>query len=226
MPVQMNQSAIPIPGVQNISTQNAQGPFLPRIEKPRALMIRLAYYFTRRKFGKVPSPIAILSARMPPAFGMFYGKVAQLDKKLQLPQETIFLIREQVARLNICLFCVDIGRVFATESSMNVDKLDALDRYPDSPLFSVAERATLDYVTELTRDKKVQSSTFAGMSRFYSERAICEIVWLVASEHLYNLTNLGLNIHSDMLCEINRKKKEQPSSTRGPMKSRNKTTRD
>jgi len=226
MPVQMNQSAIPIPGVQNISTQNAQGPFLPRIEKPRALMIRLAYYFTRRKFGKVPSPIAILSARMPPAFGMFYGKVAQLDKKLQLPQETIFLIREQVARLNICLFCVDIGRVFATESSMNVDKLDALDRYPDSPLFSVAERATLDYVTELTRDKKVQSSTFSGMSRFYSERAICEIVWLVASEHLYNLTNLGLNIHSDMLCEINRKKKEQPSSTRGPMKSRNKTTRD
>ena len=226
MPVEMNQSAIPIPGVQNISTQNAQGPFLPRIEKPRALMIRLAYYFTRRKFGKVPSPIAILSARMPPAFGMFYGKVAQLDKKLQLPQETIFLIREQVARLNICLFCVDIGRVFATESSMNVDKLDALDRYPDSPLFSVAERATLDYVTELTRDKKVQSSTFAGMSRFYSERAICEIVWLVASEHLYNLTNLGLNIHSDMLCEINRKKKEQPSSTRGPMKSRNKTTRD
>jgi hypothetical protein len=45
------------------------------------------------------------------------------------------------------------------------------------------------------------------MSRFYSERAICEIVWLVASEHLYNLTNLGLNIHSDMLCDINREKK-------------------
>ena len=144
---------------------------------------------------------------MPPAFGMFYGKIAQLDKKLQLPRETIFLIREQMARLNICLFCVDIGRVFATESSMNIEKLDALDRYRHSPLFSDAERAALDYVTELTTDKKVQPSTFAGMSRFYSERAICEIVWLVASEHLYNLTNLGLNIHSDMLCDISRKKK-------------------
>jgi alkylhydroperoxidase family enzyme len=207
MPLQMNQSAIPVPGVQNISTQNAQGPFLPPIEKPKGLMIKLVYYFTRRKFGKVPSPIAIFSARMPPAFGMFYGKIAQLDKKLQLPRETIFLIREQMARLNICLFCVDIGRVFATESSMNIEKLDALDRYRDSPLFSDAERAALDYVTELTTDKKVQPSTFAGMSRFYSERAICEIVWLVASEHLYNLTNLGLNIHSDMLCDISRKKK-------------------
>jgi len=39
-------------------------------------------------------------------------------------------------------------------------------------------------------------------SRYYSERLICKIVWLVASEHLYNMTNIGLNIHSDMLCDI------------------------
>jgi hypothetical protein len=30
-------------------------------------------------------------------------------------------------------------------------------------------------------------------------------VWVVATEHVYNLTNIGLNIHSDMLCEIRRK---------------------
>ena len=207
MPQQMSLSAISAPSVQNIGTKNSQGPFLAPIDKPTGLMMKLVYYLTRRKLGKVPSPIGIHSARLPPAFGMFYGKISQLDNKLQLPRETIFLIREQVARLNICLFCVDIGRFFANESSMNIDKLDALDRYRDSPLFSDAERAALDYVTELTRDKKVQPSTFAEMSRFYSERAICEIVWLVASEHLYNLTNLGLNIHSDMLCEINRKRK-------------------
>jgi hypothetical protein len=40
------------------------------------------------------------------------------------------------------------------------------------------------------------------MSGHYPERAICEIVWLVASEHFYNMTNIGLNIHSDMLCEM------------------------
>ncbi len=44
------------------------------------------------------------------------------------------------------------------------------------------------------------------MSRYYSERGICEIVWIVASEHLYNITNIGLNIHSDMLCDIRKKK--------------------
>jgi hypothetical protein len=28
---------------------------------------------------------------------------------------------------------------------------------------------------------------------------------MVASEYFYNLSNLGLNIHSDMLCDIARK---------------------
>jgi alkylhydroperoxidase family enzyme len=148
----------------------------------------------------------VYSVRLPSAFGMFMGKIAQLDKKLQLPRETVFMIREQVARLNVCLFCIDIGRSFAIKASMNEAKFDALEQYSTSPLFTQAERSALDYVTELTRDKKVNPKTFARMSSFYSERAICEIVWLVASEYFYNMTNIGLNIHSDMLCDFTRKK--------------------
>jgi alkylhydroperoxidase family enzyme len=89
---------------------------------------------------------------------------------------------------------------------MNQTKFDALGEYRTSALFSVAERAMLDYVTELTRDKKVDPETFERMKGFHSEREVCEIVWLVASEHFYNMTNIGLNIHSDMLCDISRKK--------------------
>jgi alkylhydroperoxidase family enzyme len=182
--------------------------FLPPIEKPQGLTKKLAYYFTRRQFGKVLTPVKVHSARLPSAFGLFYAKVAELDKKLLLPPEIVLLVREQVARLNVCLFCMDIGRSFAIKATMNEAKFDALDQYGTSPLFNDAERAALDYVTELTRDKKVSPETFARLSRHYSEREICEIVWLVASEHLYNLTNIGLNIHSDMLCDISRKRSE------------------
>ena len=180
--------------------------FLPPIEKPQGLIMKLAYYFTRRQFGKVLTPLKVHSARLPPAFGLFYTKIGKLDKKLLLPPETALLIREQVARINVCLFCMDIGRSFTIKASMNEAKFDALEQYGTSPLFTDAERAALDYVTELTKDKKVNPDTFARMSRYYSEREICEIVWLVASEHLYNMTNIGLNIHSDMLCDITRKK--------------------
>jgi alkylhydroperoxidase family enzyme len=189
-----------------MSIASADTTFLPPIEDPPGLMMKFVYAMTRRQFGKVLTPLKVFSARMPVAFGLFTAKISKLDKKLLLPPETAMLIREHVARVNVCLFCIDIGRSFTIKASMNQAKFDALEQYRSSALFSDAERAALDYVTELTKDKKVEPNTFARMASHYSERAICEIVWLVASEHFYNLTNIGLNIHSDMLCDISRKK--------------------
>lgn len=184
------------------------GPFLSPVEKPEGLMLKLAYYLSRRQFGKVLTPLKVHAARLPFAFSRFSFKIGQLDKKLSLPPETVMLIREQVARINVCLFCMDIGRSIAIKASMNQAKFDALEEYSTSALFTDKDRTALDYVSELTRDKRVNPDTFARLSRHYSEREICEIVWLVASEHVYNLTNIGLNIHSDMLCDIAGKKKQ------------------
>ena len=179
--------------------------FLPPIENPTGPIMKLAYAMTRRQFGKVLTPLKVYGARMPAAFGMFYSKIAKLDQKLTLPRELVMLVREHVARINVCLFCIDISRWFTIKSSLNQIKFNALEEYRTDPAFSEAERAALDYVTELTRDKKVDPNTFARLARHYSERQICEIVWLVASEHVYNLTNIGLNIHADMLCDISRR---------------------
>lgn len=181
--------------------------FLAPIEHPQGLMLKLVYALSKRQFGKVMTPLKVFVARMPLAFGVFVGKIGKLDKKLELPQETIMLVRERVARLNICLFCIDIGRAFQIQSRMNEAKFDAMEVYATSPLYSDAERALLDYVTELTRDRSVNPETFVRLARFYSERHICEIVWLVASEHMYNISNIGLNIHSDMLCDLAKRRK-------------------
>ena len=168
--------------------------------------MRLAYYFTRRQFGKVITPLKVHSARLPAAFGFFYAKIGKLDKKLTVSPEFVLLIREQVARINVCEFCMDIARAFTIQASMSQAKFDALDQYRTSNLFTEAERAALDYVAELTKEKRVNPDTFARLALHFSERQICEIVWLVATEHVYNLTNIGLNIHSDKLCDISRKK--------------------
>jgi alkylhydroperoxidase family enzyme len=106
--------------------------------------MKLAYSMARRQFGKVPTPVKVVYSRMPVAFGMFVGKISNLDKKLELPVETAFLIREQVAHINICEFCIDIGRSFVIRSRMNEAKFDALPDYRTSPLFSDAERAALE----------------------------------------------------------------------------------
>jgi alkylhydroperoxidase family enzyme len=131
-----------------VSTVNTSAsPFLPPIEQPHGLIKRLAYYFTRKQFGKVLTPLKVHSARLPAAFGLFYAKIARLDKKLTLPRETVFLIRERVAQINVCSFCMDIGRAFVIKESMNEAKFEVLDQYRSNSLFNDGERAALDYVT-------------------------------------------------------------------------------
>ena len=193
--------------VHAMTSEMTSETFLPPIEKPEGLMMKLVYRMSRRQYGKVLTPLKVFAARLPVGFGKFYGKISQLDKKLELPAETAMLVREQVARTNVCLFCIDIGRSFTIQAKMNQAKFDALEQYATSPLFSEGERALLDYVTELTRDKKADPEKFARLAAHYSPRAICEILWLVATEHVYNMTNIGLNIHPDMLCDIARSRK-------------------
>ncbi|HTT86454.1 MAG TPA: hypothetical protein VMF60_03705, partial [Acidimicrobiales bacterium] len=116
--------------------------YLPPVENPKGLVLKLMYRFMRRRFGKVMTPLTVFSARMPLGFVPFYGKVAKLDKKLALAPRTAVLIREQVASLNTCEFCMDASRWFALQASPdNRPRLDALAEYRTSPLFSEAERA-------------------------------------------------------------------------------------
>ncbi|GAB4039661.1 carboxymuconolactone decarboxylase family protein [Spirosoma jeollabukense] len=183
--------------------------FLTPIEKPSGFGMKLAYFFTKRQVGKVLMPLKVHSARLPDAFGMFYGKLPALDKKLQLAPEITMLIRVWVSQLNVCLFCIDASRSAVIARSMNEAKFDALNHYSTSPLFTESDRAALDYATELTKDREIAPATFARLLTFFSEREICEIVYLIASEHLYNLTNIGLNIHSDQLCDIRRQQAER-----------------
>ena len=184
--------------------------YLPPIERPKGLLKKVTYGIMRRMFGLVPTGTQVFTARMPTAFMTYYAKAYRLDKKLQVSTETAYIVRHQVASINMCTACMDIGRYFGLKKSPEtLSRLDAVADYETSALFSDADRAALDYARELTTDQAVAPSTFSRLSAHYSEREICEIAYLVASEHLANMTNLGLGVGSDGLCEISQQRRLQ-----------------
>lgn len=181
------------------------GPYLAPIDRPKGLMLRLLYWFMRRQFGKTPTWLTVYGARMPLAFLNWGGKAYRLEKKLKLSHDTATLVRARVAGINLCTWCMDAERAFVMSKTPHLlPKLDAISDYRTSPIFSDMERAALNFATELTELRRVSPEAFETLSRHYSEREICEIVWLVASENLSNISNLGLGIGSDGLCEIRR----------------------
>jgi alkylhydroperoxidase family enzyme len=182
-------------------------PYLAPIDKPKGLRLRLLGIALRRMMPKTPGWFTVFSSRMPFAFTMWIGKAGQLNKKLTIAPDTSALIRARVDDLNTCTHCADAGRWYITEKQPHLlPKLDVLHDYRSSPLLSEHERAALDFASELTEHKHISPDTFAVLSRHYSEREICEIVWVVSSSHLTNINNLGLGIGSDDLCELAKRK--------------------
>ncbi len=183
-------------------TETAQKPRLAPIERPKGLMMRLAYWGTQRKFGKVMTPLKVVNARVPGSAKLTMAITKFQMKGLTLDLELQLLIADQASTINGCAFCLDLGRSMALRSNMGLAKFQALEEYRTNPLFTERERAALAYAEEATRNKHVTDATFENLRKHFTEREIVEITLINAIENLYNLTNLPLGIGSDGFCAI------------------------
>src|SRR5262245_2513385 len=174
------------------------------IEKPVGLMMRIAFWMTRRQFGKVMTPMKVVYTRVPEMMKLGYEIVKLETKGIRLKPELRCLIGTFVSQINGCGFCMDIGRAMAVREQLGMEKFDAQADYRTSPLFSDQERAALAFVKEATCHKRVSDATFEELRKHFSEREIVEITWLNAVHNYYNLINVPLEIESDGLCAIAR----------------------
>ncbi len=175
---------------------------LEPIEKPRGLMMRVAFWMTRRQLGKVLTPMKVLYPRMPGVLKLSYEIQKFETKGIRLEPGLHFMVGTLASQINGCGFCVDIARAMAIRQHLAMEKFNALSEYRTSPLFSERERAALAYVEEATRHKRVSNATFERLRQHFSEWEIVEITWLNAVHNYYNLINLPLEIESDGLCAI------------------------
>lgn len=181
---------------------------LKPIEKPSSWLWKMIYWLCKRQIGKVLSPIKVIYARLPLRFLRFYLRIHKIVDKMSLSKEMALLIESYVAQINVCSFCIDIGQAVAQKYHIDLDKFFELQNFAQSSLFNEAEKAALSFADELTKNKQVSEKTFAQARQFFNESQLCEIAWLVAVEHYYNLLNLAFDVHSDNLCQLPSKKRE------------------
>ncbi|NUM52114.1 MAG: carboxymuconolactone decarboxylase family protein [Candidatus Hydrogenedentes bacterium] len=179
---------------------------LAPIEQPKTLMLRLAYWMTRRAYGRVITPLKVVYARMPKSLGMSRAIVNFAQNGLRLDKGLVALINTHVASINGCGFCVDIAQAHSVFAHVPPEKMRALPNYATSELYTERERAALAYVEEVTKTKNVSDETFAELKMHFSEEEIVEITWVNAMENYYNLINRPLGIESDGLCMLAEKK--------------------
>jgi AhpD family alkylhydroperoxidase len=170
---------------------------LEPIEKPRGLMMKLAYWMSRRQLGKVMTPLKVVYARSP-KLGMLGYRINQVTEKgLVVDPELVLLVETQSSALNQCGFCHDLHLAQAVQARLGLEKFRALLDYAESPHFSERERAALDYTGAITSRQPVSDEIFENLRKYFDEREIVEITWLNALSNYYNLMAVPLEIESD-----------------------------
>lgn len=172
---------------------------LPPIERPRGLLMRLAYWASRRRFGKVISPLKVMYARKPRLLALSLHIDRVLESGLSIDPSLRLLVQAQVARLNGCTFCQDLALAQAFRRRLGAERFLALADYRTSPLFTDAERAVLAMAEELTRGHGVSEETSAALRAAFSEEQIVELAWVNATETYFNRLTAALGIESDQL---------------------------
>lgn len=169
------------------------------VTAPGAISIKIAYFVSRKLFGKVLSAINVIYARCPPLLSVA-TKIVAVEKKLSLDKHTRLLIRNFVSQLNDCKFCSNtIAYISQKDHDLELQQIRELLNYRESDQYTEKEKVLLTYLEEVTYTKTVNDETFNALKASFSEREIVEATWICATENYYNLMAKPLGLTSDEL---------------------------
>jgi AhpD family alkylhydroperoxidase len=174
---------------------------LAPIEKPPGLLMRIAYWLSRRQLGAVISPMKLIYARAPRLALPTAAITRTVEKGLSLERELVLLVTTHASLLNGCSFCADLHQAQAVQAKFGLEKFRALRDFEASPLVSEREAAALAYCEEATRNRKVSDACFARLRAHFGEREIVELTWLIAIGNFFNVMATSLEIESDGLVQ-------------------------
>src|SRR5699024_4332988 len=90
-------------------TQNEIEPRLTPIEKPKSFKLKLAYWLTKKKLGRVITPLKVHYSRFPGALGLV-SALTTVQNRFTIDPKLQHLIQVYTSTVNGCAFCVDLGR--------------------------------------------------------------------------------------------------------------------
>ncbi|CAN5386652.1 hypothetical protein BH23BAC3_BH23BAC3_30520 [soil metagenome] len=172
------------------------------VEKPVSIFTKILYRLMKNRFDKVIMPAKVIYARYP-KIGMAVKKLNDVENSLnELTREEKLMIKQSVATLNGCNFCMDLTKWQIKEENLSQEKFENPLNIHNNENVSSREKALFEYVKEITLKSEASDQTYNQLSEFCSEEEIIEITYLAAAENFMNRLLKPLNIGSDNLCQI------------------------
>jgi alkylhydroperoxidase family enzyme len=164
-------------------------------------LVRAAYAFTSRQYGKVLEPLAVTAHHRPTMLGMGAFEAA-LERSHGVPARLKALGELKAALMAGCEFCMDIGSWIARGHGITEAELRAFGDYRESDLFSELDRLVIDYAAGMTSTPvDVPDELFAELRRHLDDAQLVELTNAIAWENWRARFNWALGIGSQDFSE-------------------------
>ncbi len=165
--------------------------------------VRLFFWNQKRRYGAVLES-ARLWARTPQVFAalaLLYGAFDRRSSPIEPALRTLVTVR--VSQINGCTFCVDLNSAIGLRRGLDLDKLLALSKFAESPLFTDREKVALSYTEAVTySDRQPTLGHFEQLRRHFDDDAIIELTGLIAFQNLSSKFNAALGVAPQGFCPM------------------------
>ena len=169
------------------------------------IYLRPFYWNQRRKYGQVLQS-ALLWGRSPRLFmgvALLYGMIDRRSSPIDPVLRSLVTVR--VSQVNDCPFCVDINSATLLRRGVSIEKMEALQEWRRSILFSEQEKTALEYAEAMTwSDQRVDDSMIKRLRSYFDDDAIVELTGLVAFQNMSSKFNSALGVPAQGFCSIYR----------------------
>ena len=157
----------------------------------------------KKHYGAVLNPLRWWG-RMPRLFWLVALFVGFLErKKSPLSPVLRSLLMTRVSQVCHCAFCIDANSLRLAERCGGLEKVQAVQGWRDSALFSEEERAALAFAEAVTATPPaVDDAIKTALRRHFNDEAITEMTALIAFQNLSARFNAALDIPSQGLCAM------------------------
>jgi len=170
----------------------------------------------QRKLWGAPLYPYLFYARHPAHFRAAKAMWAALQEDAKrVPGRLRALLNRRVAWWNGCEYCQDAHAAKASKLGISTQKIEALEDYANSQLFSDGEKVAPQYADAITHTRRdVDDEFFARLQRHYDEDTIAELTMIIAWQNASSRFNRALRIPSQSFW--NRRVLEPATGVPGP----------
>jgi AhpD family alkylhydroperoxidase len=166
------------------------------------LMLRLAAWLSRRRYGRVLAIIPHLYAWLPGLVLPHAGLLRLAMRGLPIEARLRRIVEVHVSNTNGCSFCSDMHAALAIEEGDASELLAVLPEFRQSDLFTEREKVALAWVEEVARSRGAQAETFPALRAHFADREIVALSWLASFTTYLNTLAKSLGIVSQGLCAV------------------------